>query len=79
MEIVKLMIDFCERKSNGVMDWNRGLCRACEGGNMEIVKLMIEKGANAWDRGLIWACDRGHMEIVKLMIEKGATDRVYWW
>jgi len=40
--------------------WNSGFQHACEGGNMEIVDLMIDKG--------------GHMDIVKLMIHKGATN-----
>ena len=53
---------------------NKHLARACRGGNMDIVKLMIEKGANHWNWGLRCACRGGHMDIVKLMIEKGADD-----
>ena len=40
---------------------------------MEIVKLMIQQGANNWNAGMEDACRGGHMNIVKLMIEKGAT------
>jgi Ankyrin repeats (3 copies) len=47
---------------------------ASEGGHMEIVKLMIEKGATVFDWGMNDAALGGHMEIVKLLIEKGATD-----
>ena len=47
---------------------------ACKCGNLEIVKLMIEKGATDWNWGMVNACGCGHFEIVKLMIEKGATD-----
>ena len=56
-------------------DWNGGLYGACEGGHMNIVNLMIEKGANYWNHGLYGACHGGHMNIVNLMIEKGAN---YW-
>jgi ankyrin repeat protein len=40
---------------------------------LEIIKLMIEKGANNWNDGLCSACRNENLEIVKLMIEKGAT------
>jgi Ankyrin repeats (3 copies) len=43
-------------------------------GHMEIVKLMIEKGATGFNSGMRYAAKGGYMEIVKLMIEKGATD-----
>ncbi len=55
-------------------DWNVGLASACEGGQKEIVELMIEKGANNFDRGLYNACVGGHKEIIELMISKGAND-----
>jgi hypothetical protein len=41
IETVKWMID-----EKGVKNWNRGLEWACCHGHMNIVKLMIEKGAN---------------------------------
>lgn len=44
------------------------------GGHLEIVNLMIAKGANNWDGDLGAACRGGHLEIVKLMIEKGAQN-----
>jgi Ankyrin repeats (3 copies) len=46
---------------------------AALGGQMEIVKLMIEKGATDFNSSMMYAAEEGHMEIVKLMIEKGAT------
>jgi Ankyrin repeats (3 copies) len=46
---------------------------ASEGGYMEIVKLMIEKGATNFDSPMVYAARGGNMEIIKLMIEKGAT------
>ncbi len=54
--------------------WDDGLRGACRGGHMDIVKLMIEKGATDWNNGLYYACREGHVNIIKLMIERGATD-----
>jgi Ankyrin repeats (3 copies) len=45
---------------------------AALGGNMEIVKLMIEKGSTDFNWAMRYAAEGGNMEIVKLMIEKGA-------
>jgi hypothetical protein len=63
--------EICQQISTAYDD---GLYAACEFGHIEIVKLMIEKGASDWESGLFMACEGGHMEIVKLMIEKGAND-----
>ena len=54
--------------------WNYGLAMMCQCGNVDCVKLMIEKGANNWNGGLFGACRGGNMDCVKLMIEKGAND-----
>ncbi len=54
---------------------------ACEGGHIEIVKTLLEKGANVNDNdndnsdeydALMLASLHGHVEIVKLLTEKGA-------
>ena len=47
---------------------------SCYGGNMQIVELMIEKGATYWNCGLYGACQGGNMKIVELIMEKGACD-----
>ena len=56
------------------LNWDDGLEGACKGGHMNIVKFMIEKGANNWNSGLYGACYGGHINIINLMIEKGADD-----
>jgi len=43
---------------------------ACKNGNIEIINLMIEKGAANWNWGLSGACKGDNIEIVNLMIEK---------
>jgi thiamine pyrophosphokinase len=60
------------KDSEDIFDWT--MSYAAEGGQMEIVKLMIEKGATDFDSAMREAAEGGQMEIVKLMIEKGATD-----
>ncbi len=58
----------------GQYNWNFGLFDACRGGHLNIVGLMISKGANNWNRGLYDACRGGHLNIVELLISKGAND-----
>ncbi len=58
-------------------DWNKAFKGACFGGHLNIVKLMIERGANEWNNGLFEACYGGHLNVVNLMIEKGADDWNY--
>ncbi len=55
------------------LNWNWGLEGACEGGHIDIIKFMIEKGAHGWNMGLHYACLGGHLDIVKFVIEKGAN------
>jgi Ankyrin repeats (3 copies) len=53
---------------------NGGLRKACQKCHIEIVKLLIEKGADDLNEGLYYACSKGHIEIVNFLIEKGADD-----
>jgi ankyrin repeat protein len=61
----------------GATAWNEGLLYACRGGHLNLVELMIEKGANYLNWGLEY-CKDGHLDIVQLLIEKGATSMPYW-
>ena len=51
-----------------------GFFTACRGGQIDIVKFLIEKGVKAkhYDKGMIIACSTGQLEIIKLLISKGA-------
>ncbi len=53
--------------------WNWGLWGASKGGHINIINLMIEKGADHLNGGLYDACFGGHIDIVELMIKKGAN------
>lgn len=70
-------VDCCLRQRKGMTGWTP-LMIASGRGYLEIVKLLLEKGANVNARGrggcaaLIEASGKGHLEIVKLLLNKGA-------
>ena len=59
-------------KCNRIRRADDGLYGACEGGNFEVAKLMISRGAAIWNVGLYHACKGGHLDLVMLMISHGA-------
>ena len=68
---------FCHNnplEEQNYMELQKSNIKALECNNINIIRLMIEKGANNWNNGLYYACKGGHMEIVKLMIERGADN-----
>jgi hypothetical protein len=50
---------------------------ACQSGNLSIINLMIEHGANNWNYGLYGACQSGNLSVINLMIEHGANNWNY--
>ena len=50
------------------VDWNKGLNYAVKAGQLNIVKLMIEKGANQLMSALYKACKYNHTDMVKYLI-----------
>lgn len=67
-EIVKIMLD----SDIDVNDFGgEFMSEASKVGNIDIVNMLLEKGANPTD-GIVGASERGHKEIVKLLINKGA-------
>ena len=67
MKILKLMVD-------NPTNYNKIMETAAYYGHIEIVKLMLEKGAKNYDSAMSYAASSGHIEIVKLMLEKGAKN-----
>ena len=56
-----------------VKNYNECLKGACQGGHLDIVNYMIEKGAYHLEYGLYDACYGGHLDLAKHVITKGAT------
>lgn len=69
-----------DKRDNGGIDWELALSNACQGGHMDIVKLVISQTCcarqtlNYWNSGFKSACYGGHMNIVKFILTKGAND-----
>ena len=53
---------------------NETLRSAASEGDIEFVKLMLEKGATNFNDAMCYAVTEGDIEIVKLMLENGATN-----
>ena len=56
----------------------KGLIRAAEDGRLDLVRNLLEAGANPNAKSdgdvtvLIWAAARGHVEVVKVLLQSGA-------
>jgi len=55
-------------------DWSEGLCCACAAGNEDMVRMMIQCGAQNWDQGLFASCVGGRESLALAMIRRGASD-----
>ena len=66
-KILKLIVD-------EPTNYNKIMYSAALGGHIEIVKLMLEKGANNYNWAMECTAIGDHMEIERLMLEKGAND-----
>ena len=61
------------------MNWN--LIEFCKVGNLDMVKLLIDNGANVrlYDNyALKLSIDNGHYEVVKLLLDNGADVYAYY-
>lgn len=74
-ECVKFLASFADQES-----LDNGLISACTEGQIEFVKLFLEKGADVQSRDselkmspLAWATDGNHFEIVQYLIDNGAN------
>lgn len=65
VELEKFIID----TTIGNIKWlNWHMVNACSRGHVDIVKLLIIKGANDWDEGILAACENGYTDVVELII-----------
>ena len=67
--LIELFMDFSDIENINILMFN-----AVYGGHINIVKYLINKGANDFNRGLIAASKKGDLEITKLMLEKNANN-----
>jgi ankyrin repeat protein len=84
----KIIKENKETEENDLNIWNHGLDYACYGGynenhrkrfanntaRLEIIKLMIKKGADDFNNGLTRACSGKNIEIIEYLITQGAND-----
>uniref|UniRef100_A0A6G6ABT9 Ankyrin repeat-containing protein n=1 Tax=Borely moumouvirus TaxID=2712067 RepID=A0A6G6ABT9_9VIRU len=62
--------------NNDVVITDKCFIRACRAGNYQIVKLLIENGANVNyndDKALYECCFEGHYELCELLLDHGAN------
>ncbi|KAJ7595698.1 ankyrin repeat-containing domain protein [Mycena floridula] len=70
LEGVKLLID---KGANLQVQGEAALRKASGRGDLEIIKLLIEKGVSPKNANILWlACYSGHLEVVKFLVENGA-------
>ena len=69
MAVVQLIIDAINPDLVH-LDWNSGLRGACYGGHIEIIEMMIQKGANDFNPGFYAVCETDHIDLVKMFLEK---------
>lgn len=78
LEIINILVNLIPQTGLNYWDgrdmWDAGLHGACRGGHLDLVELMITKGAEDFNTGMQCACTNGHIEIMKLMILKGGTN-----
>lgn len=73
MEIVQYVLDYVVKVNNPHINWNEMLKAACAGGNIELVNMVINNGANDFNAGLEGAFNSCNVDLVKFMIECGAV------
>jgi len=56
------------------IDYDNVIQGACESGNIELVDLILDKGATDLNMGLFGACSIKNKQIINYMIAKGATE-----
>lgn len=69
LELVNTLID------QNIPKWNWSsiaMSMACKCANVNLVKLLIHRGATSYDFGLYGACESGHRDMAELMIKCGA-------
>lgn len=62
---------------SSIMKREKAFGYVCQGGNVDVVQLMISKGIYDYNSGLDGACRGGHIDIVKMMLEKVNKEKMW--
>lgn len=73
LEVIKYLINYYFEYINNLDTLNNGLYYACGNGNIELVHLLINLGANDWNNGLTNSCLNNRQQIINIMLSKGAN------
>lgn len=78
IEIVKLLVEYHTNTNNmnnsdRIKYLNWGLSSACAGNNLEIVKYLVDNGADNFDDGLLATCFKGTCETADFLVKCGAS------
>lgn len=68
IDIIKLLLPLLSSLMN-TLTVRCAIIDACEGGYIDIVKLLLQNGIKPGHRSMIAACNENHLEIVKLLLE----------
>ena len=72
LEVVEFLVDYgCDVNTKEINHPYTVLCRAIECGGVDIVKLLLDRGARIGAQELISACN--NLEILQLLIDRGAN------
>ena len=77
-DLIELILLHNDNSIMSNYEFINGFKYACQGGHLEIIKMMLSLGATDYNWGLQGACKGGHIEIVKMLIELGANDYYYY-
>jgi ankyrin repeat protein len=69
LEIMKYLLTLDVDATTSLVMW-----KACRGGNLDVVNLLIARGNTFWNSGMRGACETGHLKLIIHMIERGATN-----
>lgn len=79
---IMIFLASCAGMTNTVKEIDQGLVRAACKGDVKLVKVLLDNGANVDARdnrgrtGLIWAAFKNQDEVVKLLLESGADTEI---
>jgi ankyrin repeat protein len=75
--IIHLIITKCIELNVQNIDWNKIMFLAAANGNIDHVKLAMERGANNWYDTTLMATKYSHINIIQLMIDKMSINAEY--